>query len=57
MKRQKAMKQFRRMHRNLLHDRQVVEDILDEMATKWAVRAEKLQAHTLGHTVGTKKTN
>ncbi len=57
MKRQKAMKQFRRMHRNLLHDRQVVEDILDEMATKWAVRAEKLQAHTLGQPVGSKKSN
>ncbi len=47
MKRRKTLKQFRRMQRNLLHDRQIVEDILDEMATAWAIRAEALQASTL----------
>ena len=56
MKRRRALKQFRRMHRNLLHDRQVVEDILDEMATKWARRAEALQAKTMP-VQSTKKSN
>lgn len=40
----KAMRRFRRVSRNLLHDRQVVEDLLDEMATKWAIRAERMQS-------------
>jgi len=56
MKRRRALKQFRRMQRNLLHDRQVVEDILDEMAIKSAVQAEALQANTL-QVRSTKKTN
>lgn len=54
MKRRKALKQFRRMQRNLLRDRQVVEDILDEMATKWAKKAEALRAKTIAPI---KKTN
>jgi hypothetical protein len=56
MKRRRALKQFRRMQRNLLHDRQVVEDILDEMAIKWARRAEALQAKTMP-VQSTKKSN
>lgn len=32
------------MQRNLLRDRQVVEDILDEMASKWAQKADSIQA-------------
>jgi hypothetical protein len=47
MKRRRAIKQFRRMQRNLLHDRQVMEDLLDEMAVKWARRAEALRAKTM----------
>jgi hypothetical protein len=39
----KTLRRFRRVSRNLLHDRQVVEDLLDEMATKWAMRAERMQ--------------
>ncbi len=31
------------MPQNLLRDKQVMEDILDEMATKWATKAERLQ--------------
>lgn len=54
MKRRRTLKQFRRMQRNLLRDRQVVEDILDEMATKWAKRAEALSATTI---TPIKKTN
>jgi len=46
MKRRKALKQFRRMQRNLLRDRQVVEDMLDEMASKWAQKADSIQANT-----------
>ncbi|MEI6741868.1 MAG: hypothetical protein WCK71_01990 [bacterium] len=45
MKRRKALKQFRRMQRNLLRDRQVVEDILDEMASKWAQKADSIQVN------------
>jgi hypothetical protein len=56
MKRRRTLKQFRRMQRNLLHDRQVVEDILDEMAIKWARRAEALQAKTMS-VQSTKKSN
>lgn len=33
----------RRMPRNLLRDPRTFEDVLDEMANKWAMRAEKLQ--------------
>ncbi len=44
----RVMRQFRRANRNLLRDRQIVEDILDEMATKWAVRAEKMQRQAFG---------
>lgn len=47
MKRRKALKQFRRVQRNLLHDRQVMEDLLDEMAVKWAKKAEALRAKTM----------
>ncbi|MSR68647.1 hypothetical protein EXS66_02575 [Candidatus Saccharibacteria bacterium] len=47
MKRRRALKQFRRVQRNLLHDRQVVEDILDEMASKWARRAEAIHAKAI----------
>ncbi|MCX6804441.1 MAG: hypothetical protein NT111_00205 [Patescibacteria group bacterium] len=47
MKRRRTLKQFRRMQRNLLHDRQVIEDIFDDMATKWAIRAEALNAKPL----------
>ena len=47
MKRRRALKQFRRVQKNLLRDRQVVEELLDEMATKWALKAEALQATTL----------
>lgn len=55
MKRQRTMRQFRRMQRNLLHDRQVVEDILDEMATRWAQRAENLRARTISRNIASKK--
>lgn len=43
MKRRRALKQFRRVQRNLLRDRQVMEDLLDEMASKWAIKAEALR--------------
>jgi len=33
------------MQRNLLRDRQVVEDILDEMASKWAQKADSIQVN------------
>lgn len=56
MKRRRTLKPFRRMHRNLLKDRQVVEDILDEMATKWAKRAEALHAAAIVRTTS-KKSN
>lgn len=32
----------RRMPRNLLRDPRTFEDVLDEMASKWAIRAERL---------------
>lgn len=44
----RVMRQFRRANRNLLRDRQIVEDILDEMATKWAVKAERMQVKAFG---------
>ncbi len=56
MKRRRTLKQFRRMQRNLLHDRQVMEDILDEMATKWSIRAEAIHTNAMAITVS-KKTN
>lgn len=46
MKRRRALKQFRRVQRNLLRDRQVMEDLLDEMASKWAMKAEALRSKT-----------
>lgn len=46
MKRRRALRQFRRVQRNLLRDRQVMEDLLDEMASKWAIKAEALRAKT-----------
>lgn len=55
MKRRRTMRQFRRIQRNLMHDRQVVEDILDEMATKWAKRAESIQARTMTPVVTTRR--
>jgi hypothetical protein len=36
------------MPHNLLRDRQIVEDILDQMATKWARKAERLQQKAVG---------
>lgn len=39
----RVLRRFRKMPQNLLRDKQVMEDILDEMATKWAVKAEGLQ--------------
>ncbi len=47
-KRARVMRRIRRMPQNLLRDRQIMEDILDEMATKWAVKAEKLQDKAMG---------
>jgi len=47
MKRRKALKQFRRVQKNLLRDKQVVEELLDEMATKWAIKAESLRASAM----------
>ena len=47
MKRRKALKQFRRVQKNLLRDKQVVEELLDEMATKWAITAESLRASAM----------
>jgi hypothetical protein len=56
MKRRRALKQFRRVQKNLLRDRQVVEELLDEMATKWAMKAEAIRAKTMPVTTH-KKTN
>lgn len=39
----RVLRSIRKMPQNLLRDRQVMEDILDEMATKWATKAERLQ--------------
>lgn len=47
--RTRVMRRIRRMPQNLLRDRQIVEDILDEMATKWARKAERLQHRAVGH--------
>ena len=46
--RTRAMRRIRRMPHNLLRDRQIVEDILDQMATKWARKAERLQQKAVG---------
>ena len=51
MKRRKALKQFRRVQKNLLRDKQVVEELLDEMATKWAIKAESLRASAMPATI------
>jgi hypothetical protein len=56
MKRRRALKQFRRVQKNLLRDRQVVEELLDEMATKWAMKAEAIRAKTMPSATH-KKTN
>lgn len=42
---ERVMRRLRRMPRNLLRDRRTMDDILDEMATKWAAKAEKLQTN------------
>ncbi len=42
----RVLRSIRKMPQNLLRDKQVMEDILDEMATKWATKAEKLQSKT-----------
>jgi hypothetical protein len=47
--RTRVMRRIRRMPQNLLRDRQIMEDILDEMATKWARKAERIQQKTVGH--------
>jgi hypothetical protein len=44
----RVLRQIRKMPQNLLRDRQTMEDILDEMAIKWAVKTEKLQNQSLG---------
>ncbi|MEI7818722.1 MAG: hypothetical protein WCI47_01240 [bacterium] len=42
------MKQLIRRHRrapkNLVHDMRTIDELLDEMATKWALKAERLQS-------------
>lgn len=40
----RVLRSIRKMPHNLLRDRQIASDILDEMATKWALKAEKLQS-------------
>lgn len=47
-KRTRVMRRIRRMPQNLLRDRQIMEDILDDMATKWAIKAERLQHKAMG---------
>lgn len=42
----RVLRSIRKMPQNLLRDRQIASDILDEMATKWAVKAERLQSQT-----------
>lgn len=44
----RVLRQIRKMPQNLLKDQQIMADILDEMATKWAVKAERLQHQALG---------
>ena len=44
----RVLRQIRKMPQNLLRDRQTMEDILDEMAIKRAVKTEKLQNQALG---------
>lgn len=39
----RVLRRIRRMPQNLLRDKQIAEDIWDEMATKWAAKAERLQ--------------
>jgi hypothetical protein len=39
----RVLRSIRRMPQNLLRDKQIAEDIWDEMATKWAAKAERLQ--------------
>lgn len=40
----RVLRSIRRMPQNLLRDKQIAEDIWDEMATKWAAKAERLQS-------------
>ncbi len=40
----RVLRSIRKMPQNLLRDKQIMEDILDEMATKWAFEAERIQA-------------
>ena len=42
----RVLRHIRKMPQNLLRDKQIMEDILDEMATKWAVKAERMQRQT-----------
>lgn len=44
----RVLRQIRKMPQNLLRDRQIMEDILDEMATKWAAKTERLQSKAMG---------
>ena len=53
----RVLRQIRKMPQNLLRDRQTMEDILDEMAIKWAVKTEKLQNKALGQMQTSPKQN
>ncbi|MFO0955182.1 MAG: hypothetical protein U0526_01435 [Candidatus Saccharibacteria bacterium] len=40
----KTIRRIRRAPKNLAHDMRTIDELLDEMATKWAVKAERLNS-------------
>lgn len=41
------IRRHRRAPKNLLHDMRTIDELMDEMATKWALKAERLNTLTL----------
>ncbi len=40
----KPIRRHRRAPKNLIHDMRTVDELMDEMATKWALKAERLNS-------------
>ena len=41
------IRRHRRAPKNLIHDMRTIDELMDEMATKWALKAERLNDLTL----------
>ena len=45
----KVLRSIRKTPQNLLRNKQIMEDVWDDMATKWATKTERLQDKAFPH--------